>query len=98
MGIPVLIYGRSGTGKSRSLKNFGEDEITLVNVEKKPLPFRKKFKYIVNTDNYKTVCNALQKSPSSAIVMSPRICREKGRDITKTPEDMGSPPHVRGKG
>ena len=31
------------------------DEITLVNVEKKPLPFRKKFKYVVNTDNYNTV-------------------------------------------
>lgn len=69
MGIPVLIYGRSGTGKSRSLKNFGEDEITLVNVEKKPLPFRKKFKYIVNTDNYNTVCHALKKSPSDSIVI-----------------------------
>ena len=69
MGIPVLIYGRSGTGKSRSLKNFGEDEITLVNVEKKPLPFRKKFKYVVNTDNYNTVCRALKKSPSDSIVI-----------------------------
>lgn len=27
MGVPVLIYGKSGAGKSRSLKNFAEDEI-----------------------------------------------------------------------
>ena len=27
MGVGVLIYGRSGSGKSRSLKNFSEDEI-----------------------------------------------------------------------
>ena len=69
MGIPVLIYGRSGTGKSRSLKNFGEDEITLINVEKKPLPFRKKFKYIINTDNYNTVCRALNETPSNIVII-----------------------------
>ena len=69
MGIPVLIYGRSGTGKSRSLKNFGEDEITLINVEKKPLPFRKKFKYIINSDNYNTVCRALNETPSNIVII-----------------------------
>ena len=46
MGIPVLVYGRSGSGKSRSLLNFGEDEILLINVQRKPLPFRKKFRYV----------------------------------------------------
>ena len=39
MGLPVVIYGKSGSGKSRSLKNFGKDEIALVNVEAKALPF-----------------------------------------------------------
>ena len=29
MGEAVIIYGKSGTGKSRSLMNFGEDEILL---------------------------------------------------------------------
>lgn len=28
MGVSVLIYGRSGSGKSRSLKNFTEDEFS----------------------------------------------------------------------
>lgn len=69
MGIPILIYGRSGTGKSRSLKNFGEDEITLINVESKPLPFRKKFKYIINTDNYSKILDALSKTPSATTVI-----------------------------
>ena len=45
MGIPVLIYGKSGSGKSRSLKNFGEDEIILINVDDKELPFKKTFKH-----------------------------------------------------
>lgn len=69
MGIPVLIYGRSGTGKSRSLKNFKEDEITLINVERKPLPFRKKFKFVVNTDKYQKIKEALDKTPSDSVVI-----------------------------
>jgi hypothetical protein len=52
MGIPVLIIGKSGSGKSRSLKNFGSDEIKLVNVSKKPLPFRSKFNDVILSDDY----------------------------------------------
>ncbi len=40
MGIPVLIMGESGSGKSASLRNFGKDEIGILNVASKPLPFR----------------------------------------------------------
>lgn len=69
MGIAVLVYGRSGSGKSRSLKNFGEEEITLINVESKPLPFRKKFRYVVNTDKYEKVFEALNRTPSKTIVI-----------------------------
>ena len=42
MGIPVLILGESGSGKSTSLRNFEPDEISIFNVAGKPLPFRKK--------------------------------------------------------
>lgn len=42
MGIPVLILGESGSGKSASLRNFEPDEIGIFNVASKPLPFRKK--------------------------------------------------------
>ena len=39
MGLPILIMGRSGSGKSASLRNFDKD-VFVVNVNKKPLPFR----------------------------------------------------------
>ena len=42
MGIPVLILGDSGSGKSTSLRNFEPSEIGIFNVASKPLPFRKK--------------------------------------------------------
>ena len=42
MGIPVLILGESGSGKSASLRNFKPGEILIFNVANKPLPFREK--------------------------------------------------------
>ena len=69
VGMVVLIYGKSGSGKSRSLKNFAEDEIFLVNVERKALPFRKKFKYTLNTDNYTTIREQLAKMPLKVAVI-----------------------------
>lgn len=42
MGIPVLILGESGSGKSASLRNFEPEEVSVFNVAAKPMPFRKK--------------------------------------------------------
>ena len=61
MGIPVLILGESGSGKSTSLRNFSPEEIGVINVSGKPLPFRTKINSI-NTDNY-TVSKELSKKP-----------------------------------
>lgn len=69
MGIPVLVYGKSGSGKSRSLKNFAEDEILLLNIEGKPLPFRKKFKYTLKTDNLNIITQQIAKMPCKAAVI-----------------------------
>ena len=44
MAIPVLIIGRSGSGKTYSLKNFKADEIGVISVEKGRLPFRSDIK------------------------------------------------------
>ena len=44
MGIPVLILGESGSGKSASLRNFGKNEIGIINVASKPLPFKSEIK------------------------------------------------------
>ena len=69
MGVGVLVYGRSGSGKSRSLKNFAEDEIFLVNVIGKPLPFPGRFRYCIKSDNYNTIKNGLKKMPSKVAVI-----------------------------
>lgn len=45
MAIPILIYGKSGAGKTRSLKNFGNDEICLIQCIDKLLPFKDNFTY-----------------------------------------------------
>lgn len=64
MGMPVVIYGKSGSGKSRSLKNFGTDEIALINVEGKHLPFKGKFNLTMNEIGFTSVViNALNKLP-----------------------------------
>lgn len=42
MGIPVLIIGKSGSGKSRSLKNCVGKDFGVIRVLNKPLPFRER--------------------------------------------------------
>lgn len=42
--IPVLIMGRSGAGKTYSLKNFKDDEVGIISVEKGRLPFKSDIK------------------------------------------------------
>ena len=69
MGMCVLVYGKSGSGKSRSLKFFGEDEILLINIEGKELPFRNTFKYICRTDSLDTIITQIQKMPCKIAVI-----------------------------
>jgi hypothetical protein len=64
MGIPVVIYGKSGSGKSRSLKNFEETEICLINVEGKSLPFRHTFKYTMKADDVNVILAAIKRLPA----------------------------------
>ena len=49
MGIPVLIAGESGSGKSTSLRNFSIEEVGIFNVAGKPLPFKKQLKKVENS-------------------------------------------------
>jgi len=69
MGETILIYGKSGSGKSRSLLNFDEDEIFFVNVIGKRLPFAKKFKYECKTDSIQTIKNGLKNMPCKIAVI-----------------------------
>ena len=69
MGLPVLIYGKSGSGKSRSLKFFKDDQILFINIEGKALPFRMAFKYICRTDSVDTIIEQLKKMPCKTAVI-----------------------------
>lgn len=69
MATTVLIYGKSGVGKSRSLKGFAPDELYLVNVLGKPLPFKGTFKYTSTTDDLQTIMAGLSKMPCKVAVV-----------------------------
>lgn len=60
MGIPVLILGESGSGKSCSLRNFDKEEVVIYNVAGKPLPFRKQLNKADNT-SYQQIKNNMAK-------------------------------------
>lgn len=55
MGIPVLILGESGSGKSRSIKNLNPNEVAIFNVSGKMLPFKTKFPNTINTSDYNMI-------------------------------------------
>jgi len=44
MGVPILIEGESGSGKTFSIRNFKPDEVGIFSVEKGRLPFKGDFK------------------------------------------------------
>lgn len=69
MAIPVLIIGKSGSGKSTSLRNFDEKELALINVIKKPLPFKKKFESTKCTDDYQVILKAIFNTTKKSIVI-----------------------------
>ena len=63
-----MIYGQSGTGKSTSMRNFTNDEVAVINVSGKPLPFRSKLT-TYDTDNYAKISSALGKIERKSIVI-----------------------------
>ena len=66
MGIPVLILGKSGSGKSASLRNF--PEAGVINVLGKPFPFRGKVNSIVSRE-YGYIKRVIQASKANSIVI-----------------------------
>ena len=85
MAIPVLIIGRSGSGKTYSLKNFNSDEVGVISVEKGRLPFRSDIKTVkvpkdptkgmakdaaqMNAAKYAWIVKAIQNAKAKAIVI-----------------------------
>ena len=60
MGIPVLILGESGSGKSCSLRNFNKEDLVIYNIAGKPLPFRKPLN-VANNVTYTQIKSNMQK-------------------------------------
>lgn len=69
MGQLVLIAGPSGSGKSTSMRNFASDELALINVNHKPLPFRGRFESMLNSDNYDQIQKAILSTRKKSIVI-----------------------------
>ncbi len=68
MGIPVLILGESGSGKSASLRNFEQEDVSIFNVAAKPLPFRKKLPKL-STADYNKIMQSMAQSGKKAFVI-----------------------------
>ena len=69
MAIPVLIIGRSGMGKSTSLRNcVGNDDWNLIRVLDKPFPFKGKITGW-NSDDYQQIMKLLVASKAKNIVI-----------------------------
>lgn len=68
MAILVMVYGQSGTGKSTSLRNFSPEDVSIINVSGKPLPFRKKLP-TWSTDNYQKIVQTLPTIQTPSIVI-----------------------------
>lgn len=69
MGIPVLIIGKSGSGKSRSLKNCAGKDFGVIRVLNKPLPFREKIPGSICSD-YAKIKTAVKSAqwPKSIVI------------------------------
>ncbi len=57
--MPIVIYGKTGSGKTRSFKFFSENEILLIQAENKLLPFKKKFTHTVVTSDPEAMKQAM---------------------------------------
>lgn len=63
-----MILGESGTGKSASMRNCHADRFGVINVSKKPLPFKSDLKTF-NTDDYGKIIGALKMAKAQSIVI-----------------------------
>lgn len=68
MAIIVMVYGQSGTGKSASLRNFQREDVAVVNVSGKPMPFRNSLK-LYNSNDYQAITRAITAAPQKSIVI-----------------------------
>jgi len=81
MALPVLVIGRSGQGKTYSLKNFKADELGVISVEKGRLPFKSDLKVARIPSNF----GESEKSSAAAINAARYAWLEMAISKSKTP-------------
>jgi len=70
MATVTLILGKSGSGKSTSLRNLAPEDCALIQIIKKPLPFKgSKAWNILVTDDYSKIIGAARKTKRKVIVI-----------------------------
>lgn len=69
MAQVVMLIGKSGSGKSTSMRNFSHEELALINVNKKPLPFKGKFDSTLESTNYEQIEKAIFTTQKKVIVI-----------------------------
>lgn len=70
MGIAVMILGASGSGKSASMRNFNQNDVRILNVASKPLPFRNKNGLkMANKATYQMIKGAVSSNQSPSYVV-----------------------------
>lgn len=87
MGIPILIVGGTGTGKSTSLRNLPRTSTAILNAELKPLPFRNsKFTLngnVTSTTQLINMMKALEKKDEIEYVVFDSITMYAGGPVFK---------------
>ena len=68
INVLVLVIGESGTGKSASMRTCTADRFSIVNVSKKPLPFKSDIR-MLNPDDYMKITAALKSVKTPSIVI-----------------------------
>ena len=68
MAVLVMVYGHSGSGKSASLRNFDPEQVAVINVLGKPLPFRSSMKTYI-TNDYGKIDVAIRSTKRKSIVI-----------------------------
>ena len=68
MGIPVLVMGESGSGKSCSLRNFDKSEVVIYNIAGKPLPFKNQLNKADNTTYTQIANNMVKKTYKTYVI------------------------------
>jgi hypothetical protein len=67
MGIPVLILGNSGAGKTCSLRNFAD--AAVINVIGKPMPFKSEKRNIIVKDDMKEITRIIKDCKAASVVI-----------------------------